>query len=219
MSFYQPRFFLVAVFIHIALVFALQLAMMRPVIVTPPKVQEITARLIAPPEPLPVAHVEPPKPKPVKKEVQPPQPKPIPTPILPKPTQPSERAVEVPAQPPAPSEPVQTPPVTALVQEPDPPPPPPVITQPNYEASYLANPAPRYPAMSKRLNETGSVLLRVLVKADGKAADVKLKRSSGFSRLDDAALSAVRDWRFLPAKSNGKPIDYWYDVPINFRLD
>jgi protein TonB len=219
MSFYQPRFFLIAVLIHIALFAALQLGMMRPTIVTTPQVQEITARLIAPPEPLPVAHVEPPKPKPVKKEIQAPQPKPIPRPVLPTPTQPSERAIEVPAQPSAPSEPVQTPPVTALVQEPDPPPPPPVITQPNYEASYLANPAPRYPSMSKRLNETGSVLLRVLVKADGKAADVKLKKSSGFSRLDDAAMSAVRDWRFLPAKSNGKPIDYWYDVPINFRLD
>lgn len=219
MRFYQPRFFLIAVFIHVALIYALQLGMIRPAIVNPPQTQEITARLIAPPEPLPIAQIEPPKPKPIKKEIQPPQPKPTPRPVLPKPTERSERAIEIPTPPPAPSEPTEAPPVTALVKEPDPPPPPPVITQPNYEASYLANPSPNYPAMSKRLHEMGTVILKVLVTADGKASDVKLKKSSGYSRLDDAAISAVRGWRFVPAKANGKPMDYWYDVPINFRLD
>ncbi len=217
MSFYQPRFFIAAVLIHVALIFALQLGMMRPAIITPPQIQEITARLIAPPQPLPTEDIiEPPKPKPVKKETQPPKLEPTPRPVLPKPTEPSERTIEIPAV--APSE-QQEPPRTAQVQEPDPPPPPPVITQPSHEASYLANPKPQYPPMSKRLNETGTVLLRVFVTADGKADNVKLKKSSGYSRLDDAALNAVREWRFLPAKSNGKPIDYWYDVPINFQLN
>ena len=219
MSFYQPRFFIVAVLIHVALIFALQLGMMRPPIITPPQVQEITARLIAPPQPLPTADiVEPPKPKPVKKEVQPPRPKPIPRPVLPEPTEPSERSIEVAAKSAAPAEPIE-PPRTAQVQESEPPPPPPVVTQPSHEASYLANPKPQYPPMSKRLNETGVVLLKVFVTADGKAAVVKLKKSSGYSRLDDAALNAVSNWRFVPAKSNGKPVDYWYDVPVNFQLN
>jgi len=172
----QPRFLLAAILIHIAMIFALQWGLKRSPIVISLPTQEITARLIAPPQPLPTANVEPPKPQPVKKEIQPPQPRPIPRPVLPKPTEPSERAIEIPAKPASSAEPIE-PPRTAQVQEPDPPPPPPVVTQPSHEASYLGNPEMGYPTMSRRLGETGIVLLRVLVTADGKAADVKLKKN------------------------------------------
>ncbi len=72
--------------------------------------------------------------------------------------------------------------------------------------------------MSKRLNEQGTVVLRVLVKSDGSAGAVEVKSSSSYPRLDQAAVEAVKTWRFNPATSDGKPIDEWYQVPIPFKL-
>jgi protein TonB len=86
-------------------------------------------------------------------------------------------------------------------------------------ASYSAsNQKPIYPNMSKRLGEQGTVVLRVLVKADGSAGEVEVKSSSNYSRLDQAAIDAVKTWRFNPAKIDGKAIDEWYQVPIPFKL-
>jgi protein TonB len=86
-------------------------------------------------------------------------------------------------------------------------------------ASYSAsNQKPIYPNMSKRLGEQGTVVLRVLVKADGNAGEVEVKSSSSYPRLDQAAIDAVKTWRFNPAKIDGKAIDEWYQVPIPFKL-
>lgn len=82
----------------------------------------------------------------------------------------------------------------------------------------FSNAKPVYPAMSKQLNEQGMVMLRVLVKSDGTAGAVEVKSSSGYPRLDQAALDAVKTWRFNPAASDGKTIDEWYQVPIPFKL-
>ncbi|MEO8857862.1 MAG: energy transducer TonB, partial [Burkholderiaceae bacterium] len=87
------------------------------------------------------------------------------------------------------------------------------------DAGYLQNPKPLYPPMSKRLQEQGTVLLDVLVGADGSAKKVQLKRSSGFDRLDKAALSTVQQWRFVPGTRAGVPEAMAYDVPITFRLE
>ncbi|MEE8563635.1 MAG: TonB family protein, partial [Alphaproteobacteria bacterium] len=59
----------------------------------------------------------------------------------------------------------------------------------------LGNPRPRYPWISRRRGEQGRVVLEVAVAADGRAKEVRVKRSSGFARLDRAALAAVRAWR------------------------
>lgn len=72
--------------------------------------------------------------------------------------------------------------------------------------------------MSKRLGEQGTVMLRVLVKSDGSAGTVEVKISSNFPRLDQAAVDAVKNWHFIPATSDGKPIDEWYQVPIPFKI-
>jgi protein TonB len=86
-------------------------------------------------------------------------------------------------------------------------------------ASYAAsNPKPDYPALSRRYEEQGTVVLQVQVKADGTAGEVKLMSSSGHSLLDKAAMNAVRAWRFVPATSDGKPVTEWYQVPIPFKL-
>lgn len=90
---------------------------------------------------------------------------------------------------------------------------------PYSDAGFFSNPKPPYPAVSRRMSEEGTVLLSVHILADGRVDDVKLKRSSGFSRLDESAIRTVRHWRYVPARRNGKPIPYWYAQPIRFSLD
>lgn len=92
-------------------------------------------------------------------------------------------------------------------------------TPPAFNASYLDNPAPAYPSLSKRLREEGQVLLRVLVNAGGTADAVELRATSGHARLDDAARETVRGWRFVPAKRGAESVPAWVVVPITFRLE
>lgn len=97
--------------------------------------------------------------------------------------------------------------------------PPPVKTAVSLSASYAAsNRKPDYPAMSRRHDEQGTVLLRVFVNADGTAGTVQIKTSSGFPLLDQAAREAVQSWHFQPATLDGKPIAEWYQIPIPFTL-
>ncbi|WP_170106939.1 energy transducer TonB [Agitococcus lubricus] len=115
---------------------------------------------------------------------------------------------------------IPTPPVTdAPVVSKAEPPPETEITPPRSDASSLNNANPSYPAMSRRLAEQGKVLLDVLILANGTVGEIKLKQSSGFKRLDDAALQAVKQWRFQPAKRGNQAIDYWYVLPISFSLN
>lgn len=90
---------------------------------------------------------------------------------------------------------------------------------PRYQAAYLNNPQPPYPLMSRRLRETGTVRLHVMVDAAGRAEQVRLRAGSGFDRLDQAAVAAVRDWRFVPASRNGQAVAGWVEVPVHFRLE
>lgn len=90
---------------------------------------------------------------------------------------------------------------------------------PRFDAAYLNNPAPPYPAMSRRLGEEGRVLLNVLVGADGLAKNLTIAKSSGFTRLDEAALNAVAKWKFVPSKTLGLPVQASVNVPIVFKLD
>lgn len=89
---------------------------------------------------------------------------------------------------------------------------------PQFDLAYLANPAPPYPALSRRLREQGQVVLRVEVDKDGNVLNVTLKQSSGFGRLDQAALAAVRSWRFQPAKLGAISVAGVAIVPIEFEL-
>ena len=87
-----------------------------------------------------------------------------------------------------------------------------------FDADYLQNPPPTYPPASRRLREQGLVLLRVRVTADGSSEAVFVQRSSGHARLDDAAVAAVRQWRFVPARRGDAAVDSWVLVPIEFEL-
>jgi protein TonB len=90
--------------------------------------------------------------------------------------------------------------------------------EPSFSAEYLRNPAPAYPAASRRNGEQGTVLLRVQVDADGDPMQIEIQRSSGFDRLDQAARGAVRRWKFVPGTRDGMAITAWVVIPLTFSL-
>jgi protein TonB len=90
---------------------------------------------------------------------------------------------------------------------------------PSRDADYLNNPAPAYPAISRRLGEQGKVVIRVLIDRDGKPQQGDVGQSSGYTRLDQAALRAVMSWRYVPGRRDGLVQDMWFDVPIHFTLE
>ncbi|MBQ0794503.1 energy transducer TonB [Zhongshania sp.] len=171
---------------------------------TPPPQKEVET----PPKPLPKPK---PKPKPLPKPKQK-------LPPLPK-APPSEKAISREDQ----------------AEEPQPPPPPvqktaklaeednkalgAPITPPRHDANPLNNPAPAYPTISRRLKEEGIVILELLILPDGKVGEVRVKKSSGFKRLDKTAMKAVKRWRYLPAKRGDQAISYWYLQPLEFSLN
>lgn len=183
---------------------------------TPPQAPEVfnVALLpMAPPAPEPPAPAPAPKPQPVvQKKVEPkPTPLPKPAPVD------SKTAIsqEQPAPTPAPVETQSTAPASGA----DKPNPTQAISQPQFEAAYLNNPRPSYPSMSRRLGEEGRVEVEVQVQPDGLPSRVTLKRSSGFPRLDDAALEAIKRWKFIPAKRLGEPVAASVIVPMPFVLE
>ncbi len=91
-------------------------------------------------------------------------------------------------------------------------------TAPSFSAAYLSNPAPAYPSSARRNGEQGTVVLRVLVNAAGDPERVEINHSSGFDRLDRAALDAVRQWKFVPGRRDGEAITAWVNVPLMFSL-
>lgn len=215
------------VLLHAAVLRALQSGLVRrpaPVVVpvaivseqiTPPapelKPQSPTPQPKRPPAPTkkPVARKTDNPPVPARKPVA--APKPVPAPLAPAdaltPRPPSTSMAAGPAT----GEPV-----------PAPAPPPPVATQvelPSSNASYLQNPAPVYPPISKRLGEQGRVLVRVLIGPDGRPQKAELKRSSGFDRLDRSALEYVMKCRYVPGKVGGVPQAMWYEAPVSFVLE
>ena len=90
------------------------------------------------------------------------------------------------------------------------------ITLPNTKASYLNNPQPETPYTSRTRGENGLVILNVLVSAKGFADSVNVRKSSGYPRLDEAALVAVKNWKFVPGTRKGMPDNMWFQVPILF---
>ncbi|MCP5268824.1 MAG: TonB family protein [Zoogloeaceae bacterium] len=94
----------------------------------------------------------------------------------------------------------------------------PHFSEPRFDADYLSNPAPAYPALSRRLGEEGKVILRVFVESSGQPGQIELKASSGSPRLDRAAQEAIRHWKFIPASRGQEAVGAWVLVPIVFTL-
>lgn len=85
-------------------------------------------------------------------------------------------------------------------------------------ASYAQTPHPVYPAAAKKAGTSGTVILSVSVDEGGRPVSVAKARSCGCAELDDAAIAAVRKWRFHPAKMNGQPVAARLQVPVRFAL-
>jgi len=82
-----------------------------------------------------------------------------------------------------------------------------------------SNVTPQYPPTSKRLGEQGRVLVKVLILENGSAAEVRVVQSSGYPRLDTAAVEHVlRDWRFVPARLDGQAIAAWGRFGVTFKI-
>ncbi|WP_396333660.1 energy transducer TonB [Burkholderia anthina] len=93
------------------------------------------------------------------------------------------------------------------------------VTAPRFAAAYLHNPAPDYPDVAQRRGWEGTTFLNVHVLANGRPDRVVLAASSGHDAFDDAAVGAVTDWRFVPAKRGAQAIDGWVRVPVVFKLE
>jgi periplasmic protein TonB len=110
------------------------------------------------------------------------------------------------------------------VAAPPPPPPKPVeakrtITPPSTQGKGARITQPEYPPASRRAGEAGTVTLKCYVKEDGRCSEVSVVKSSGFEKLDEAAVKEVqRNWKFVPGKEDGKPVASWHSFQVTFRL-
>jgi protein TonB len=195
--------------LHIALVYGL--LQVQEVRDAAREVAPMFVDLIAPPAPPEPKLPPPPVPQPVPKRT-------LPMPAVVAAPSPAPSAFTV-AEQPAPV--VQAPAPPAIVAPPAPAPvvatPPRVI--PASEVEYLERPAADYPRLSIRNNETGRVIVLVLIDERGLPQQVQVAKSSGFLRLDNSALTAVRQSRFKPPTENGRPVSGWTNVPFDFGLE
>ncbi len=157
---------------------------------TPPPKAELESVIQPPPPdlPPPAFPVQAPPPTPAKPKPPPPRPKPVPRQAAPVETAPQ------PAQPAAPKT------VSAA------------------QIHYRVAPHPIYPERARRDGESGRVMLRVMIDASGRPAQVSVATSSGHAVLDESALSAVRAAQFQPYVEGGLPQAVWVVIPISFVL-
>ncbi|MCJ0763798.1 energy transducer TonB [Variovorax sp. CYS-02] len=204
------------VLLHVAALWALQAGLLRQAveIVVPVEVLsqfiEPPAPKVVPPPPAPPVPVQ----RPVVRAAKP-VPAPAPQPVAiqdPTPAPAAPTGVLTP-QPPAP-------PITVPVAAaPAAPPAPPKVEMPSSDAAYLDNPKANYPPLSKRLGEQGKVIVRVYIGADGTPQKAELRKSSGYTRLDNSALDYVMKCRYVPGKVNGVAQAMWHEAPVNFILE
>jgi protein TonB len=214
---------------HVVL-FAVALAVRSEPVPHPLESRTITAELLSPAAVAAPAAIEsppPPKPTPpvphLKPKVQPrptPVPKPTPTP-LPVAAAPSQHAITAP-QPAPPAPPVPVAPADPAPAAPSAP----AVGKPTLTLSAPKNVShlecsivqPDYPVLSRRRGESGTAYVRFVVGLTGKIENIELKKGSGFDRLDDAALAAMRSSSCKPYLENGEPIRAAYTQPFEFGL-
>ena len=209
---------LAVVLLHVGFIWALQSGLLLRVaeLVVP---IEALSQFVDPPAPK-VEPAPPVPPAPVKKAITkaPPVPVPVPVPV------PAPQPLAIADPTPSPNAPtgVITPqPVPAVISAPvaAAPAAPASLQLPSSDAGYLQNPTPPYPAISRRLGEQGKSTIRVLIGADGQPQRAEIAKSSGFDRLDQAAIATVMRWRYVPGKRNGVAEAMWFNVPINWVLE
>jgi protein TonB len=130
----------------------------------------------------------------------------------------------------APTDYVAPPPLAPAIEAPSPPPaqdieapstPPPagpVALSSELSVACPERSAPGYPVQSRRLGETGTVVLRVELAESGQITTARVESSSGHVRLDEAALAAVKTWRCSPARRDGQLVRAVARQPFRFAL-
>lgn len=83
---------------------------------------------------------------------------------------------------------------------------------------YRRNPPPEYPKLARKRGYQGTVILEVLVDRKGRAADLRILTSTGYSILDRVAMESVKNWLFEPGMRENKKVEMWVRVPIRFQL-
>lgn len=227
--------------VHLAALFGLRdrtPAMPLPLALESVEVELITAALT--PEPAAEIPIEPtpdPTPEPEPEPVIPPTPEP--------PPEPTPAPVSEPAAIETPTSPVIAQPTAKAIKKPQPPAKKPSVTRPKPQPSpavtggtrrgvaagptakkvgpntsirVRSNPAPTYPATARQARQEGTVTLDVQVSAAGVPVSVNLAKSSGFTALDQAAITAVRRWSFTPATVAGTATSGRVRVPVRFKL-
>ena len=204
---------LVVVLLHVGFIWALQSGLLMRVaeVVVP---VELLSQFIEPPAPK-VNTPAPPPPEPIKKPLTKTITAPTPQPLAIADRTPSPNAPTGVTTP----QPALAPIAAPVAAAPAAPPAPPAVQLPSSDADYLQNPKPPYPPISRRLNEQGKTTVRVLIGLDGQPQRAEIAKSSGFSRLDDAAITTVMRWRFVPGKRGGVAEAMWFNVPINWVLE
>jgi protein TonB len=208
------------VLFHVAALWALQTGLIRRAaeVVVP---VEILSELIEPPKPA-EPPPPPPPPPPPKREVTKTPPPPRPQAIRePKPTPAPNAPIGVIEPPPPP--PIEAPPPPEPPAPPAPPPAPPApklveVTQ--GQTQYIREPRVVYPAMSKRLGESGVVIVAVYFNSAGIPKRAEIFKSSGYDRLDQAARDAALSSQVTPFRQPGanEATAYLLKAPFNFTL-
>ena len=202
--------------LHVGVLWALQAGLLRRVVEVFVPAQ-VLVEMVTPQADKP-APPPPPTPTPVKTKLTPVSP-PTPLAVI----TPSPQPSEITLAPVPPSPPVSTGEKTSTVATATAtstaPPAAPKLELPSSDADYLNNPRPPYPPFSKRMGEQGKVVIRTLIGADGVATDATIQQSSGFDRLDQAALATARKWRYVPGKRAGVAEAMWFNVPFTFVLE
>ncbi|HYE98937.1 MAG TPA: energy transducer TonB [Planctomycetota bacterium] len=97
-------------------------------------------------------------------------------------------------------------------------PPPAPIVESEIAPVEQVNPPPAYPALARRRGLEGHALVEVRVLVDGTCAEPRLLEWSGSRLFGDAALEAVRTWRYTPASIGGRPVERPHTIRFTFRL-
>jgi periplasmic protein TonB len=92
------------------------------------------------------------------------------------------------------------------------------VIGPSFDAGYLNNPVPPYPAIARKLKLQGTAVVRVLVSPEGQPKNVVLEKTSGVRVLDETAVETVKRWTFVPARRGNNRVAAWVDVPMTFHL-
>jgi protein TonB len=98
--------------------------------------------------------------------------------------------------------------------------------EPSTEPAVILDPSfrhppapPPYPRRARRLGQEGTVIVQARLDGLGDVRETRIITSSGHRLLDEAALKAVRGWEFAPASRQGRGIDAWVQMPVQFVLN